>query len=336
MASKKWSNTIIKTAAGEFEGVAPIIISASRSTDIPAFYSDWFMNRLREGYIVWINQFNNNRMYVSFEQARVVVFWTKNARPMIQHLPELNDRGLNYYFTHTLNDYEAENFEPNVPALTERIETFKVLSETIGKDKVVWRFDPLILSRDITVERLIDKIHGIGTQIHTYTRKLVISFIDINNIKKVERNLKSAGLHDCREFTSVEMYRFAEMLQVVNREWGIEIGTCAETVDLSVYGIGHNKCIDDDLLIRLFPGDKELMGFLGHPRANGKVLKDHGQRKTCGCIPSKDIGQYSTCPYRCLYCYSNTSPQSATDNYNRHMASDRAGETIIPVAGVNS
>jgi hypothetical protein len=330
--AKDWNKTIIKTPKGDFEGRAPVIISASRSTDIPAFYSDWFMHRLRSGYVVWINQFNNNRMYISFQQARVIVFWTKNAHPMIQHIPELNDRGMNYYFTHTLNDYQDEKLEPNVPSLKERIETFKILSETVGKEKVIWRFDPLILSKDISVERLVDKIHGIGTQIHKHTEKLVISFIDIHNIKKVERNLKSAGLHDCREFTIDDMHRFAEMLQTVNRGWNLDIATCAETADLSMYGIQHNKCIDDGLLKRLLSGDKSLMDFLGHPGPKGKALKDAGQRKPCGCVPSKDIGQYSTCAHQCVYCYANTSPQIAKENYNKHMASDRDGETIIPAS----
>ena len=329
MASIKWSETIIKTTNGDFKGKAPVIISASRSTDIPAFYSDWFMHRLRKGYVVWINQFNNQLMHISFEKARVVVFWTKNARPMIQHIPELNDRGINYYFTHTLNDYEDEKLEPNVPPLKERIETFKILSATVGKAKVIWRFDPLILTKDITIERLLDKIYSIGTEIHKYTEKLVISFVDIHNIKKVERNLRSTGFEDCREFTLDEMHRLAELLQKVNQEWKLDITTCAETTDLSTYGIQHNKCIDDELLIKLFPKDKELMDFLGYPDALGKALKDPGQRKACGCVPSKDIGQYSTCAHQCIYCYANTSPQTAMDNYNRHMSSGRDGKIII-------
>lgn len=332
MASKNWSKTIIKTSKGDFEGKAPVIISASRSTDIPAFYSDWFMHRLRSGYLVWVNQFNNQLLHISFEKARVIVFWTKNARPMIQHIPELNDRGINYYFTHTLNDYENEKLEPNVPSLKERIETFKLLSETVGKDRVIWRFDPLILTKDITVERLLDKIYGIGKEIHKHTKKLVISFIDVYGYRKVERNLRSAGFADYREFTPDDMYRIAEMLQKVNEEWKIDIATCAETADLSQYGISHNKCVDDDLLIKLFSEDKELMDFLGYPHARGKALKDSGQRKACGCVPSKDIGQYNTCIHLCRYCYANTSPETVMDNYNRHMSSGRDGETIIPVS----
>ncbi len=335
MATIKWSETIIKTPKGDFKGKAPVIISASRSTDIPAFYSDWFMHRLRSGYLVWVNQFNNQLMHISFEKARVIVFWTKNARPIIQYIPELNDRGINYYFTHTLNDYENEKLEPNVPSLKERIETFKILSETVGKAKVIWRFDPLILTKDITIERLLDKIYGIGTEIHKHTEKLVISFVDIDGYHKVERNLRSAGLENYREFTPDDMCRLSEILQKMNEEWKIDIATCAESANLSKYGIQHNKCIDDELLIKLFPEDKELMDFLGYPDARGKALKDPGQRKACGCVPSKDIGQYSTCAHQCIYCYANTSPQIVTDNYDKHMSSGRNGETIIDASERN-
>ena len=141
----------IKTDMGQFvEAIEPIIVSASRSTDIPAFYAKWFINRLCKGYCVWYNPFNQKPMYVSFAKTKVVVFWTKNPAPIIPYLPELDRRGIHYYFQMTLNDYENENLEPNVPTLEKRIDTFKRLSDLIGKEQVIWRFDPLIVTKDLT------------------------------------------------------------------------------------------------------------------------------------------------------------------------------------------
>jgi DNA repair photolyase len=237
MSFSGWQKVTINTPNGTVEGIAPVIISVSRATDIPAFYADWFMHRLRTGYVKWFNRFNGQSRYVSFDKTRAIVFWTKNAEPMMKYLPEINERGINYYFTYTLNGYEKEKLEPKVPPLQQRIDTFKRLSDTIGKGKVVWRFDPLILTNTITVDALLDKIYGIGKQIHTHTEKLVISFIDINLYKKVRQNLVTAGFRDCKEFTLEDMTEIAIGLQEINKEWNIEIANCAEARDLSAYGI---------------------------------------------------------------------------------------------------
>lgn len=320
---KIWDRTIINTLRGVVEGIAPVIISASRVTDIPAFYSDWFMHRLKTGYVKWLNRFNGKSVYVSFEKARAIVFWTKNAEQMIKHLPELNKKGINYYFTYTLNDYENEKLEIYVPPLQHRIETFKRLSDMIGKGRVIWRFDPLILTDKITVDILLDKIYGVGKQIYAYTEKLVISFIDINLYKKVRKNLQAAGVKNCKEFSREDMIAIARGLEEMNNRWNLEIATCAEKEDLSAYGIKHNKCIDDELMIRQFKHDKELMDFLGYTSPEEKKheikkqFKDPGQRKYCGCIPSKDIGQYDTCIHGCIYCYANTFLDKAFSNYRK-------------------
>ena len=148
MASEKVS---IRTDSGEIvEATAPVIISASRSTDIPAFYAKWFFNRLAKGYCAWYNPFNQQKMYISFQNCKVVVFWTKNPKPILPYLHELDERGIHYYFQVTLNDYVKEGFEPNVSSVDDRVETFKKLSEMIGKERVIWRFDPLIITPNIT------------------------------------------------------------------------------------------------------------------------------------------------------------------------------------------
>ena len=158
---------LIKNKQGlHVEAIAPVIISASRSTDIPAFYAKWFFNRLAKGYCTWYNPFNiNQKMYISFERCRVIVFWTKNPAPIIPYLPELDKRGIHYYFQVTLNDYVKEGFEPNVPSVEERVETFKKLSSLIGKEKVIWRFDPLIITPNIEPRELLTRIWHVGNKL---------------------------------------------------------------------------------------------------------------------------------------------------------------------------
>ena len=167
----------------------PIIVSASRSTDIPAFYAKWFVNRLAAGYAVWYNPFNQQPMKISFEKTKVVVFWTKNPAPLIPYLHELDERGIHYYFQFTLNDYEVENFEPNVPALEERVETFKRLSALIGKERVIWRFDPIIMTSRLQPRDILKKVWKIGNLIKGCTEKLVFSFVDVKSYRKVQNNL---------------------------------------------------------------------------------------------------------------------------------------------------
>ena len=181
----------ITTQTGQtVEASAPVIISASRSTDIPAFYAKWFFNRLKKGYCAWYNPFNQQqKMYISFKNCNGVVFWTKNPKPILPYLHELDEKGIHYYFQFTLNDYAKEGFEPNVPSVDERVETFKKLSEMIGKERVIWRFDPLIITPNITPRDLLTRIWHIGNKLKGYTNKLVFSFVDVKAYRKVQNNL---------------------------------------------------------------------------------------------------------------------------------------------------
>jgi DNA repair photolyase len=317
---------------------APIIISASRSTDIPTFYSDWFISRWEAGYIKWTNPFNGQPLYVSFKNTRLVVFWTKNPRPMFKHLDYLDKNIPNYYFQFSLNDYDKEKYEAKVPSVESRIKTFKELSNRLGKKRVVWRYDPLILTKDIDVQELLRRIKNIGEQIHEYTEKLVFSFVDIDIYKKVENNLKKENIPYI-EWNETLMDEFAQGISEINKNWGLQLGTCSEKIDLDKYGIVHNKCIDDDLMIDLFSHDSQLMDFLGveikQPDlfSDGEIiktkkLKDKGQREDCGCIMSKDIGQYNTCPHECNYCYANASKETAKKNYKRYLENPNS-ESIL-------
>jgi len=302
--------------------IFPVIISASRVTDIPAFFSEWFIDKLKKGYLIWKNPFNQKKYVIYFKNTRLIVFWTKYAEPMMKHLNLIDEMGFNYYFTYTVNDYEEENLEPNVPPLEKRIKNFIELSKKIGKEKVIWRFDPLILSDKITVNELIKKIERVGNEISKYTEKLVISFADINTYKKVRNNLAKLG-DNYRELKEDEIKIIAKNLYGRAKKWGIEIATCAEKIDLSEYDIKHNRCIDPELILKLFNDDMELMKFLGVIddetfKLNFKKLKDRGQRKECGCIKSKDIGCYNTCMHLCRYCYANFSDELVKKNLKRY------------------
>ena len=332
----QWQKIIIQRENGEeVDAQAPIIISASRSTDIPAFYADWFFHRLKVGYSAWTNPFNGVKSYVSYQNARFFVFWSKNPKPLLNHLDEL--KKLNYYIQFTLNDYVAEGLEKGVPQLDDRILTFKNLVEELGKGRVIWRFDPLILTDKITIDDLLRKIENIGNQLKGYTEKLVFSFADISLYKKVKTNLEKSNIN-YQEWTENQMDEFAQKLSELNKKWNFQLATCGEKIDIEKYGIHHNKCVDDDLMIRFAKNDKVLMYYLGVEIVNSlfdgeKIIKkkdigDKGQRQFCGCIVSKDIGEYNTCPHLCEYCYANTSKAIAESNYNQIKQNGLTSETI--------
>lgn len=338
----------------EATALEPVLVSASRSTDIPAFYCDWFFHRLlRVGYSVWINPFNGVRSYVSYAKTRFIVFWSKNPRPLLARLDELRQRGVGCYVQYTLNDYEDEGFERGVPRLGERVDTFRRLSAALGRDGVVWRFDPLMLTDRIGEEELLRKVESLGDQLAGLTEKLVFSFADLSPYRKVRANLAAAGV-EAREWTEAQMAQMAARLVELNERkgWGLTLATCGERGDY--LGVVHNSCVDDALIIRRASHDRELMRFLRaevrpmpqpdlfgrvEPLPPGAIVlgdgtfairgnnRDTGQRELCGCAKSKDIGQYDTCPHQCVYCYANTSERAAMANFERHLEAPW-GETI--------
>ena len=325
------------------DGVAPVIISASRSTDIPAFYAKWFVNRLKAGYCLWYNPFNQKPRFISFAKTRVVVFWTKNPEPMIPFLPELDRMGIHYYFQVTLNDYVNEGFDPNVGPVEHRVEVFRRLSDLIGKERVIWRFDPLIVTPQLTARQLLTKVFHVGNQLKGYTDKLVFSFVDVKAYRKVQNNLiKETPFYTRENVDNAEpggtyLTELVEGLAKLRdpwkgEGWDLTLATCGESIDLDKYGIEHNRCIDGDLMERLFSEDRALVyylrtGKIPEPDLFGNIpeipserkdLKDKGQRKVCGCMISKDIGMYNTCRHLCVYCYANTSKEVVLKNKERH------------------
>lgn len=336
----------------QVEASAPVIISASRSTDIPAFYAKWLFNRLAKGYCAWYNPFNQQKMYISFKSCKVIVFWTKNPKPILPYLNILDEMGIHYYFQVTLNDYEHEGFEPNVPAIEERIETFKHLSQLIGKERVIWRFDPLIITPTIGPRELLKRIWYLGNKLKGFTDKLVFSFIDVKAYKKVQNNLVKETMFFTKEDVENAEANHAQRIEIVEglqkirsawkeQGWEIDMATCAEDIDLESFGIEHNRCIDGEFMKRIFSDDEELVYYLHTlqwptrdmfgqlpPIPNkAKKVKDAGQRKICGCMVSKDIGMYNTCRHFCVYCYANTSKECVLRNMAKH--NDESESIII-------
>jgi len=282
-------------------------------------------------------------MYVSFQRCKAIVFWTKNPNPILPYLHELDERGIHYYFQVTLNDYTNEGFEPNVPSVEQRVETFKRLSDMIGHERVIWRFDPLIITPSITPRTLLSRIWRIGNMLKGYTDKLVFSFVDVRAYRKVQNNLVketscfSKDNVESAEMTDGQRQEVVEGLVKLREAWAeqgwnITLATCAEEIDLEKYGIEHNRCIDSELMERLWPDDFDFVYYLRTgklpeldifgerppmPLAH-KNLKDKGQRKICGCMISKDIGMYNTCRHFCVYCYANTSKDCVLKNMSRH------------------
>ena len=352
----QWQKAQIQRDNGMIaEAQAPVIISASRSTDIPAFYADWFFHRLKVGYSAWTNPFNGVKSFVSYEKCRFIVFWSKNPKPMLEHLDELKERNIGCYIQYTLNDYEKEGLEKGVPPLEKRIDTFKRLVDQLGQGRVIWRFDPLILTDQIGLDDLLEKVENIGDQLNGYTEKLVFSYADIASYKKVKANLEKSHVNYV-EWTTNQMVEFAQKLSELNQKWHYQLATCGEKIDIEQYGILHNRCVDDDLMIRFAHHDKALMDFLGvkiktvvnslfgmEPVPENAIMlsdtqyalkekdnHDKGQRQFCGCMVSKDIGEYNTCPHLCEYCYANASKEKAVGNYKKHKMNPM-GDTITRI-----
>ncbi len=320
----QWPKTLIQTTDGPMEAIAPLVISASRATDIPAFHARWFMQRLSAGYCLWQNAFNpRQKQYISFEKCRIFVFWSKNPQALVPWLSEIESRGYQYYFQYTLNDYEAEGLEPNLPKLAQRMDTFRALAEQIGKERLIWRFDPIILGNTLTVERILERIQKLAEQLAPYTEKLVFSFLDMyrktkNNLKKIDPFLRPPD--------ASERLRLARGISAISQAISspLALSTCAEQPDFAALKIKPNQCIDPELILSLCPDSAELHKLLAPqgrllPQATAKgassfSIKDKGQRSLCGCAPSKDIGRYNSCMHFCAYCYANLSKAAVMKN----------------------
>jgi len=277
-----------------------MIISASRRTDIPSFYSEWFLNRIKEGYALVPNPFNPtmlSRVSLKRDVVDCIVFWTKNPAPIIPKLDELKEYP--YYFQFTLNPY-GKKIENHLPSVDKRIETFKRLSDKIGKEKVIWRYDPVFTNAEYTVQYHKEAFACIADKLGQHTERCMIGFIDhYQHIRSAmnKNQIPKLDTNDIRDMAA----SFKESIAPYN----VQLDTCTVKVDLSDMGIPSGMCIDRDLVERI----------TGYP-INAK--KDPNQRDVCRCIESIDIGTYETCLNGCIYCYANRNNQHVTANYKKH------------------
>lgn len=279
-----------------------MIISASRRTDIPAFYSEWLINRLKAGFTYVRNPHNPNRIScvsLSPEVVDCIVFWTKNPRPMLRNLEILDEMGYPYYFQFTITPYD-HRIENGLPGKTEIMETFKELSNRIGKERVIWRYDPIILSETFPMSYHLDAFSSMCDILGGYTNKCIFSFIDLYT--KVQESVK--GMID-HEVTSLDKKRIAQAFLKIAERHSLILETCAEAIDLSPYGIFPASCIDADT----------IQNSIGYP-IQGK--KDANQRPACGCIESIDIGAYDCCSHGCVYCYATSNHHRVRSHCKQH------------------
>lgn len=279
-----------------------MILSVSRRTDVPACYPEWFMNRLREGFVLVRNPMNPHqvsRIVLSPEVVDCIVFWTKNPAPMLPHLPEIERRGYPCLFQVTLNAYDSEA-EANLPPVEERIATVQTLAGRIGKARVAWRYDPILLSEKYTVDWHIRRFEALAGQLQSCTERCIISYLDV--YPKIRSRLREHALRAC---TEEEMRRIAAAFAEIAQSRNMRLQTCAEQIDLAEFGVAHGACIDGDW----------ISSALGLPL---DVRRDPNQRGRCGCVASIDVGAYNTCRNGCVYCYANHSPEAVARNAARH------------------
>jgi len=285
-----------------------LIVSASRRTEIPAFYSAWLMNRIRAGYCLVPKPFNAkqiSRVSLENEDVDAFVFWSKNPQPMFGLLDELTDRGFIYYFQYTLNDYPRA-LEPKVPALDRRLETFHELARRIGPARVVWRYDPIIITPSTGYDFHAATFEKHAGRLRGATRRVVISVVDA--YRKTDRRmtaLAEGGFSmDSDAATSPEMLQLFSHISRVAAAEDISSFSCAEEHDFTCAGVRPGSCIDCDLITAL----------------GGRVSarKDTGQRPACRCVTSRDIGINDTCLHGCPYCYSTRNDELARKRHSQH------------------
>lgn len=278
-----------------------MIISVSRRTDIPSYYSTWFFNRLKEGYAYVRNPMNPHQISeisLSPDVVDGIVFWTKNPTPMLNSLDKLHN--YTYYFQYTLTPY-GDDVEKNIPSKNNIIiPTFRKLSSLIGKERVVWRYDPILLSDKYTLQYHMQCFCRLCDKLADYTEKCTISFLDL--YKNMQRNITPLGI---RPLSYGQAEELAGHFSEVAHEHGIYIDTCAENMELDKYGIKHASCIDQDRLERI--GNYKL-----------DIERDKNQRDACNCVSSIDLGAYNTCQNGCVYCYANFNQTLVNDCCKKH------------------
>ena len=276
-----------------------MILNTGGRTDTVQYYSEWLLNRFREGYVCSRNPLFPNKVVryeLDPEKIDCVVFCSKDYSPILNDLHEITDRFATY-FHYTVTAY-GKDVEPGVPSIEDSIETLKRLSSMVGKQRVAWRYDPVLLTERYTFEHHEKTFRYMAEQISPYVDRCIFSFVEMH--PRVLRNMPEIiPLDDARKRD------LARMLGSVASEFGLRIQLCGSSDDYSEFGVNRSGCMTLDML----------------GAANGiefKNLRHKGLREGCGCIESRDIGAYDTCLNGCRYCYANKSPQKARENLCRH------------------
>ncbi len=284
-----------------------MIISASRRTDIPAFYSDWFLNRIKERYVLVPNPYNSKMISrISLDPAVVdcIVFWSKNPAPMLEKLDKL--KNYNYYFQFTLNPY-GPDIENHLPTISKRIDTFKRLSDRIGKEKVIWRYDPVLTNETYTPGFHKEKFAEIAYELKEHTEKCMLGFID-----HYQHIRTAVSRFNIQPLLKADIEEMAMSFKKTVDTCSIQLDTCTVKVDLTHLGIPGGLCIDNQLVERI----------AGYPIS---VRKDKNQRDICRCAESIDIGTYESCLNGCIYCYA------IKGNYNTAVYNRRKHDKNSPL-----
>ena len=275
-----------------------MILQTGMRTDIPAFYSRWFLNRIKEGYVLVRNPYNPSavtKYRINPEVVDLIAFCTKNPAPMLPHMDILKPYG-QYWFV-TITPYGKE-IEPNVPDKAKVIEDFKTLSKSVGVDSVGWRYDPIFITEKYSLDFHLNTFEKMANGLSGYTHTCVISFIDL--YKKVINNFPQA-----REVNKAERIKIGKTFAEIGKRYGITIKACAEGDELKPYGVDCDGCLTQ------ITYETAL-----HTRLN--MPKRKGQRGACACFLGNDIGAYDTCKHLCKYCYANTNPKAVLQNSKRH------------------
>jgi DNA repair photolyase len=257
---------------------------------------------VKEGFVYVRNPMNIHQVSkipINPDVVDCIVFWTKNPQAMINRLDEI--KHFNYYFQFTINPYN-QSIESFVPPKDSIIDTFKTLSDKIGNNRIIWRYDPILLADNISLDYHIKYFESITKRLASYTNKCTISFIDF--YKKTERNLKQITVIELDES---EIWHVSKAISEIAKEYGMEIQSCAEKYNLESIGVKHGSCIDSFLI-------EDIFGFPIESK------KDKNQRKECGCIESIDIGEYNTCEHNCLYCYANFNSDEVKKKRGMHIS----------------
>lgn len=276
-----------------------MIVNTGGRTDTVQYFSQWLLNRFKEGYALSRNpmfQDRVSRIELNPEVVDCVVFCSKNYAPILPELHQITDR-FNTYFYYTITAY-GKDIEPGVPSIDQSIDTLFKLEKQVGRQRIAWRYDPVLLTKKYTVQQHFITFEHMAARLSGHIDRCIFSFVEL--YKKVELNMDELVL-----LTEESMEELAKGLGRIAAKYRIPIQTCATKTDYTKYGIQRSGCNTLDIL-----GRANNIKF--------RELKHSGMRTGCNCITSMDIGAYNTCPNGCRYCYANQTPELARNNFDLH------------------